>query len=88
MVESETVIGRVLADTGTASKVMPEPVMKVIRELTEFPRLRRGTLNVKVEEAHVHRRDYTLLPGVPWGSLVSDVERSAYIERSLHEVGE
>ena len=41
---------------------MPEPVMKVIRELTEFPRLRRGTLNVKVEEPHVHRRDYTLLP--------------------------
>jgi CTP-dependent riboflavin kinase len=62
MVEPATVIGRVRADTGTASKVMPELVMDVIRRQTGFPRLRPGTLNVKVEKPHAHRKDYTLLP--------------------------
>ena len=34
--------------------------MDVIRRLTGFPRLRPGTLNVRVEKPHVHRRDHTL----------------------------
>lgn len=43
----------------SSGKVMPETVMDVIRNLTGFTMLRPGTLNVKVEEAHVHRPDYT-----------------------------
>jgi CTP-dependent riboflavin kinase len=59
---SATVIGRVQTGHRVASKVMREPVMDVIRKRTGFPRLRSGTLNVRIEKPHDHRRDYTLPP--------------------------
>ena len=61
---STTVTGRVQSGHSVASseRVMPPTVMNVIRQLTGCAGLKPGTLNVKVQKPHAHRRDWTLHP--------------------------
>jgi len=59
-VAAKTIRGKIFSGVGVARLVMPLDVMTMIRERTGFSNLKAGTLNVRLDQPHVHRADYTL----------------------------